>query len=163
LVQFVQVWAAIRNGEFEKAAEIEMKARWSGLRAEQGRNTIRHVFQALAGRTKPDMAARELRTLLEQSNPSEPLAQRKEDGIFLPVLLGDLDLAFDSANRWLDRFARFGAIGTAWGILWVPELRPFRSDPRFQALAKRMKLFDYWRNYGPPDRCEVAHDRIVCQ
>jgi hypothetical protein len=157
------VWAAIRNGEYEKAAEIEMKARWSGLRSDVGRSTIRHVFEALGGRARPDEAARELRTLLEQSNAAEPLAQRKEDGIFLSVLLGDLDLAFDSANRWLDRFARSGTIGTAWGVLWMPELRPFRRDPRFQAVAARLKLFDYWKLYGPADDSDTAHDRIVCR
>jgi TolB-like protein/tetratricopeptide (TPR) repeat protein len=163
LVQFVQVWAAIRNGEYEKAAEIEMKARWSGLRSDVGRGTIRHVFEALGGRARPDEAARQLRTLLEQSNAAEPLAQRKEDGISLSVLLGDLDLAFDSANRWLDQFARSGTIGTAWGVLWMPELRPFRRDPRFQAVAARLKLFDYWKRYGPPDHCELVQDRIVCR
>jgi len=163
LVQFVQVWAAIRNGEYGKAAEIEMKTRWSGLHSNVGRDTIRHVFDALAGRARSDEAARELRTLLEQADAAEPLAQRKEDGIFLAVLLGDLDLAFDSANRWLDHFARFGTLGTAWGVLWMPELRPLRLDPRFQALAERLKLFKYWKHFGAPDNCEVVSGQLLCR
>jgi TolB-like protein/Flp pilus assembly protein TadD len=162
LVHVVRMWAAIRSGDYEEAAEIETKAAWSGLRSDAGRNTIKQVCTALGDIAGQGAAARALRTLLEHPSAGEPLLQRKEDCIFLPVLLGDLDLAFDSANRWLDRFSHTGTIGTTWGVLWIPEMRPFRRDPRFQALAARLKLFDYWKRYGPPDGCELAHDRIVC-
>lgn len=163
LVHIVRMWAAIRSGDYEEAVEIEMKAPWSGARSDAGRSTMKQVYAALGGRAERGAAVRSLRALLEAPNAADPLSQRKEDGIFLSVLLGDLDLAFESANRWLDRFARSGTIGTTWGVLWIPELHAFRRDPRFQALVDRLKLFDYWKRHGPPDDCELTEGRIVCR
>jgi TolB-like protein/Flp pilus assembly protein TadD len=163
LVHVVRMWAAIRRGDYAEAAEMEMKAAWSGRRSDADRSTIKQVYAALGDIAERGVAARALRTLLEHPSAGEPLSQRKEDCIFLPVLLGDLDLAFDSANHWLDRFSCSGTIGTTWGVLWIPEMRLFRRDPRFQRLAMRLKLFDYWKRYGPPDDSDAAHEQIVCR
>jgi hypothetical protein len=64
--------------------------------------------------------------------------------------LGDIDSAYATINHCLDRFARMGTIGAAWGMLWRPHLRMFRADPRFRLLSSRMGLPDYWLEYGPP-------------
>ncbi len=65
--------------------------------------------------------------------------------------LGALDLAFDLAERSLDVYGREEHVGGAWGVLWVPEMQPFRDDPRFQHFASRLRLIEYWSEYGPPD------------
>jgi len=52
--------------------------------------------------------------------------------------------------------------GAAWSFLWIPELRPFRLDPRFQVLVGRLKLFEYWRRYGPPDGCKLDGGALSC-
>lgn len=70
-------------------------------------------------------------------------------------MLDALDEAFQLANASLDHFARSGMVGTQWGMLWMPEMRPFRRDARFQRFVERLRLPDYWRHHGPPDS-EIA-------
>ena len=65
-------------------------------------------------------------------------------------------------DQSLDDFGRHGTIGTAWAFLWMPEMLPFRQDPRFQALCSRMRLFDYWNKYGPPDNHELRDGKLIC-
>lgn len=66
-------------------------------------------------------------------------------------------LAFDSA----DHYAREGTVGGAWGVLWLPEMRPFREDARFQHFVRRLRLFEYWSEYGPPDGYSLKGERLV--
>ena len=66
-------------------------------------------------------------------------------------------LAFDSA----DHYARDGMVGGAWGVLWLPEMQPFRDDARFQLFARRLRLFEYWSEYGPPDGYSLKGERLV--
>jgi len=72
------------------------------------------------------------------------------------VVFGDLDLAYLVGNRALDYFDSQGAMRPTSFIpqLWIAELRAFRRDARFRALATRLGLPLYWQRYGPPD----AHD-----
>jgi adenylate cyclase len=79
------------------------------------------------------------------------------------VMLGDVDLAFGIGHRALDRFERDGAIPVLGFIpqLWVLELEPFRRDRRFPELVQRLKLMDYWAEYGAPDGCELRAGRLV--
>jgi hypothetical protein len=79
------------------------------------------------------------------------------------VQLDALDRAFDLASQSLDEFARSGTVGSAWGVLWLPEMRPFRRDPRFQAFATRMGLMDYWKQNGPPDDCDLKNGHLACR
>jgi hypothetical protein len=74
-----------------------------------------------------------------------------------------LDEAFAVANQSLDHFVESGTIGTAWGYLWMRELLPFRQDPRFQDFARRLRLFDYWNKFGPPDNCELRDGKLICR
>lgn len=53
---------------------------------------------------------------------------------------------------------RFGS----WTGFWIPELRSFRQDARFQAFAMRLGWMDYWRQYGPPDECELKNNKLTC-
>jgi hypothetical protein len=43
------------------------------------------------------------------------------------------------------------------------EMLPFRQDARFQALCRRMALFDFWEVNGPPDHCELSAGTLVCR
>ena len=36
------------------------------------------------------------------------------------------------------------------GGLWLPEMRPFRWDTRFQSFATRLGFMDFWLQYGRP-------------
>jgi DNA-binding winged helix-turn-helix (wHTH) protein/tetratricopeptide (TPR) repeat protein len=74
---------------------------------------------------------------------------------------GDMDRAYDLAHRSLDGFAREGTIGGAWGVLWLPEMARFRNDARFDQFARRLRLFEYWTEYGPPDGYSLSAERLV--
>ena len=75
--------------------------------------------------------------------------------------LGVLDLAFDTAFKALDRFKRSETAGS-WAAMWLPEMRPFHRDPRFQTFAEQLGLTEYWKQFGPPDHFEVRDGRLVC-
>ncbi|MET0280702.1 MAG: winged helix-turn-helix domain-containing protein [Steroidobacteraceae bacterium] len=72
-----------------------------------------------------------------------------------------LDAAFALANASLDHFGQQGTVGGAWGLLWLPEMQAFRDDARFQLFARRLRLFDYWMEYGPPDGYSLAGERLM--
>lgn len=74
---------------------------------------------------------------------------------------GDLDKAFGLAFDSADHYAREGTVGGAWGVLWLPEMRAFRDDPRFQHFVRRLRLFEYWSEYGPPDGYSLKGERLV--
>ncbi len=74
---------------------------------------------------------------------------------------GTLDDAFALAFDSADHYAREGMVGGAWGVLWLPEMRAFREDPRFQLFAHRLRLFEYWSEYGPPDGYSLRGERLV--
>jgi hypothetical protein len=61
--------------------------------------------------------------------------------------------------RWIDSSS---GTAVAWTAVWLPEMRPFHRDPRFQTFCQRLGLFDYWNTYGPPDNCELREGRLVC-
>ena len=42
-------------------------------------------------------------------------------------------------------------VPTAWGFIWEPAMAAFRRDARFQALAGRLGLTEYWSVHGQPD------------
>jgi len=125
--------------------------------------TVMQVFEAFGAPAQRPAAARALRTLFAELRRSEPDKQSVVALLMWPTLLGDLDAAFESANRVLDSDLREDTVGTTWGFLWMPEMRPFRQDPRFQSLVTRLKLFDYWKQYGPPDDCDLHGDVLVCR
>jgi hypothetical protein len=75
--------------------------------------------------------------------------------------IGAVDLAFELAFISLDHYAREGTVGGAWGVLWLPEMAPFRNDERFQLFARRLRLFEYWSEYGPPDGHSLNGARLA--
>jgi TolB-like protein len=72
---------------------------------------------------------------------------------------GALDEAYELANRCLP-----ASIGVIASMLWFPEMRPFRRDPRFAAYIDRLglHLIEYWQMYGPPDDCELKSGKLIC-
>jgi hypothetical protein len=79
------------------------------------------------------------------------------------TMLGSLNAAYEVANQGLDQLQRAGTIGGNWGGLWIPEMRPFRQDPRFQAFVTRLGLMPYWEQSGPPDNCELRDGKLICR
>jgi hypothetical protein len=77
--------------------------------------------------------------------------------------LGALDLAYEVANTTLDALESTGFLLGAVhvGAYWLPEMRPFRRDPRFQAFVTRLGLMEYWQQFGPPDECDVKNGQLI--
>ncbi|HEY6457330.1 MAG TPA: winged helix-turn-helix domain-containing protein [Steroidobacteraceae bacterium] len=78
------------------------------------------------------------------------------------ALLGELDVAYGMANRCLDSLASGGMSYGTGPRLWIPEMRTFRRDPRFQALVTRLGYMDVWQQSGPPDACNLKGGVLTC-
>jgi TolB-like protein/Flp pilus assembly protein TadD len=76
------------------------------------------------------------------------------------TLAGALDEAYDLADRCLP-----ASIGVINEVLWFPEMRPFRRDPRFADYVDRLglHLIEYWQKYGPPDDCDLKNGKLTCR
>ena len=70
---------------------------------------------------------------------------------------GDLDGAYAIADQM------FQSTGDMPLFLYYPDMKPFRADPRFMPLAKRLGLLDYWRSTGQwPDFCKAPDRPYDC-
>ena len=162
LISLIDTTMALRRGEYAAAADLALAYPQSPWRTPAARAIIRQVFAAFGQAEARSAAAAAFRTLAREMQESQSGVSRY-DPMLYSVLLGDLDFAFEAANRAIDVDAREGSIGMAWGFLWMPEMRPFRQDPRFTALATRLKLVDYWKQHGPPDLCDLVQEKVVCR
>jgi hypothetical protein len=110
------------------------------------------------------------RLLFGRDGKSVPLSARAFDTLLYlvehPNQLIDKQALMKAVwpNAIVDESTRLGTIGATplWQFLWEPEMRPFRRDPRFQAFVTHLKLFDYWKQYGPPDECELKDEKLTC-
>lgn len=121
-------------------------------------DAARIAHRALAGETpRADAIAALLR---HKDGPSAINALIVKRILLWLTLLGAIDEAHDFMAASLDAFAEQGSVGSAWGSLWLHEMKPFRDHPRFMEVAKRIGLADYWREYGPPDGYEFVNGRL---
>jgi TolB-like protein len=154
--------AFVRSGHYAEAADRIVGTLPPGVRAAGGEAVIRGVYAALGDPTKKPAASDALQNLIHTLKPDDLPVNTRKDLLVLFAQLGALDRAFTLANQSLDLYARQGTVGTAWGALWIPEMRPFRQDARFQAFVTRLKLMDYWKTLGPPDGCDLKQDKVIC-
>ena len=154
---------ALRAGRFREAAEWMVLALSAPLRAAGGAEVISQLCSALETRTRQVAAVSAIQALTERVDAeSFGLLSRKRALLWL-TMLGARDDAFDLAHRSLDHFALSGMIGISWGMLWMPEMRPLRADPRFQRIITRMGFADYWMEHGPPDGHRLRDGLLVCE
>ncbi len=80
------------------------------------------------------------------------------------TMLGDVDRAYLVSDRWLAESRRTGLSGIPFIFgFWLPEMRPFRTDPRFQELARHLGFIAYWEKFGPPDDCQLRSGTLSCR
>jgi TolB-like protein/tetratricopeptide (TPR) repeat protein len=82
--------------------------------------------------------------------------------IYMLTALGDLDGSYQLIDEYLTKPDLNGS-HSYLGFLWAPETQPLRMDPRFGALAVRLRFVDYWRQYGPPDACDLQGEKLTCR
>jgi hypothetical protein len=77
------------------------------------------------------------------------------------TMLGKLDRAYEFIERVLEHALPRQTLGLFLPWIWLPELLPLRRDPRFQQLAQGLGLIDYWKQYGPPDECQLEGETLL--
>jgi TolB-like protein len=155
--------AAKRHGHYAEAADRIMGNLPASLTGAGGDEVIRGVYAALGDPSKIPAARNALQNLLHKLKAEDLDVNTRKDMIELFTQLDALDVAFDLANQSLDQFARTGTVGSNWGVLWLPEMRPFRQDARFQDFVTRLGLMEYWKQYGPPDDCDLKDGKLICR
>lgn len=152
---------AYRAGRQAEAAALWKASCSAAFRTAGGLEAIDLVCAAFRDGSLCSRASASLRAI-EERLPARLMDQGlRKRFIVWHTMLGDLDAAHGMMDRSLTHFAQSGFVGSAWGALWMPELRPFRQDSRFQMVAQRLGLFPYWDKYGPPDGHQLRHGRIT--
>jgi TolB-like protein len=142
---------AMRAGQHAEAAQYLAGDLTEPLRARGAADVVMQVLLAIGASGRDDQAIAALRELVRATLADVLNNKFRKRCILWFTMLGALDDAFALAHASLDHLTQTGNVPTAWGILWLPEMRPFQEDARFVALAERLGLVDYWNAYGPPD------------
>jgi TolB-like protein/Tfp pilus assembly protein PilF len=166
IVPMPQIYAnaARRSGRYAEAADRLVPTLSDPVRGAGGAEAIRAVFAALDDPAKKPAARQALQSLVHKLGVGNRLSASRRDWIFYFVMLDALDPAYELANQYVDEFERSGTGGgAALAFLWLPEMRPFRRDPRFQRLVTRFNYIPYWTRYAPPDDCDLRDSKLVCR
>jgi hypothetical protein len=153
---FIRAQVATRAGRLAEAMDFLLQGFPSELRGGGAETLVLTVRRAIEDPGARNLALQSLRRLMTGpavarvfAAPSMPMIAAQ-----WAVRLGDMDLAYLAATRGLDHFERQGAVPfqNYLAPMWIPELLPFRQDPRFASFAARLRLPAYWERHGPPDR-----------
>ena len=156
--------AAAKSGRYAEAAVEAARVLPESIRTGDGADVMRVYYSALGDPTQVPVARRALEGLVRELDSAE-LATPVIRGFLIQAFtrLGALEQAYALANHSLDNYVREGWNGGVWAGLWGSEMRAFRQDSHFQAFITRLKLMDYWKQYGPPDDCELRGEAFTCR
>ncbi len=154
--------AALRAGRYREAADRNVLTLPASMRVAGGDAVMMRAYDAIGDPARKPAAAAELHRLLGRLKADDLDANTERLMIETFAQLDALDLAFRLAHQSLDRSARSGTVGSLWGSLWVPEMRPFRRDPRFEGFVTRLGMMPYWMKFGPPDDCDLKNGKLTC-
>jgi serine/threonine protein kinase len=155
--------AARRAGRYREAIEYQTLALPAELREAGGAELVGTLHAALVDPAKRGAALLALETR-SRSLRAQGTATFASVMFALNwyAMLGDLDRAYEASEEWLRVTARTGLSGIPHNAdFWLPELREFRADARFERLASRLGLLEYWRRFGAPDHCTLR-TRLLC-
>jgi adenylate cyclase len=153
---------AMHERRFDEAAQELTETLSPVSREAGGFEAIQSFYRAQSDPSRSDRAIAALQAWDAKLPPEELDPSAAQRLIVWFTALGAIDAAHDVAQRTLDRLAAHGTIGNGWGILWTGQMQAFRDSLRFQSLVSRLGLFNYWRQYGPPDNCVLRGDLLQC-
>jgi TolB-like protein/tetratricopeptide (TPR) repeat protein len=153
--------AALRAGHFAEAARYLIDAQPAEAQTPARARAIGQVYAALADPNERAAALAELDKLQTTIGARTPDLHTRLQVAVWYTMLGALDAAYDACNAWLDQLQECGPAGPILVTLWMPDMLPFRQDPRFYALMTRLQLEQYWAAYGLPDNCELRDGKLV--
>ena len=160
--------SARRVGHYAEAADLltaEVPADPDSVRAAE---VVKLVYAALADPSRRSAALAARARLYPEHSGLKPVNSSTAlgacmDSVTNYELLGALDITYGLTSQCLNEEPSEAAVpGSATSVLWTPEMRAFRQDPRFQSLVTRLGLMEYWRQYGPPDDCDLKEGTLAC-
>jgi TolB-like protein/tetratricopeptide (TPR) repeat protein len=162
----VRAYAALRLGMRDCAmrAAQDLGDRLSAaLAAAGGAEVIRLVHAALTLGANRSNAVQALNAFASAVTPQQIGPELNMHVLAWYTMLGELDRAYGFVERVLQQHLPQQTPSLFLPWIWLPELLPLRQDPRFQELVRHFRLIDYWRQYGPPDECDLRGDTLVCR
>jgi hypothetical protein len=160
--------SARRVGRYAEAADLltaDVPPDPGSVRAAE---VVKLVYAALADPSRRTAALLARSRLYPEHSGLKPVNSSTAlsacmDSVSNYALLGALDIAYSLTNQCLNEEPPEAAVpGSAAAVLWAPEMRAFRQDPRFQALVTRLGLMEYWKQHGPPDDCDLKDGTLSC-
>jgi TolB-like protein len=161
----VRAYAGLRCGLRDDAmrAAQDLGDRLSAaLAAAGGGEVIRVVHDALTDGANRSNAVQALDAFSNAVTPQQVGPELSMHVLAWFTMLGELDRAYGFVERVLQQHLPQQTPSLFLPWIWLPELLPLRGDPRFQELVRRFRLIDYWKQYGPPDECDLRGDMLVC-
>jgi hypothetical protein len=157
--KYMAVLASLNSHPLDVGSAMSDAARRAG-----GEDVMRLVAAAAADPNRKPQALQALRSLVQRAGVRNLNEIEVRNIIVAFGTLGAPDQAYALTNGMLDDFARSGTLrsGIAWGFIWLPVMRDFRKDPRFQKLAARLHLIEYWKVHGAPDGCDFNDAKVIC-
>jgi hypothetical protein len=154
---------ARRAGRLDEAAEYQTLAMPEPLRNAGGAAVVPLLYDALKAPAQRQNALSALDVLTNRVDSARTTSfATLMFAIHWYAMLGDLDRAFAASARWLQLSRDTGLSGIPHNAgFWLPEMRAFRADPRFDSLTSNLGLTAYWRRFGAPDHCELRA-KLVC-
>jgi hypothetical protein len=144
----IEATIAMRRGEWERAKTL--LASQKGV-PEQLRPELGPFVDAVADPAKRPAMVAKLRAV-------DPQVARQVDLIQPYLQLGQVDLVYDIVNDVIRQEGPDLAELSGLMHVWSVDARPFRADPRFSELARKVGYVDYWKQYGYPDGCTASRD-----
>ena len=165
-VEALQSGLALAAGDFAGAAQPMARLAVREFAAPNAAMTVETVYAALGGTADPQAASEAAQALFDAADRSGTMwAHSGNPGLVISwqVRLGAFDAAFAAARRLVEHWRVSGRLATgSLNSFWLPDLAPFRRDPRFQELVRELDLFRFWQRHGPPDGHAIENDRLFC-
>jgi hypothetical protein len=151
---------ALRSHRYAEAETLLVESFSPPIKHAGAAQAVRQFVSALQGATSKGNALKSLAALEQVRTDDFDQTTRKRLLVWYSML-NELDAAYSLMDRSLQYYASKGFVGSTWGLLWMPELRPFRQDQRFQSFVSRLGLMPYWQTYGPPDGHRLRNGVLV--
>jgi len=162
----VRAFAALRLGLREDAmrAAQDLGDRLAvAPAAAGGGDVIRTIHAALAGGQQRSIALETLDVFTSAVTSEQIGPELSVLVVAWYTMLGELDRAYGFVERVLRQALTRKTLGFFLPWIWLPELLAFRQDRRFQQLVQGLGLIEYWKQYGPPDECDLRGDLLFCR
>jgi TolB-like protein/Flp pilus assembly protein TadD len=147
----IEAEIAIRTGDWKSARELITQS--ENMPDEVKPYAERYVDALADPKLRPALVA-EMRAL-------DPKVLSQLDLVEPYMRLGEVDLVYRILDDELRKDSNAWASTWNLGHAWSPEGRKFRNDKRFGALAERIGMVEYWKQYGYPDGCRAGTGEVA--